>query len=1433
MWFLNQLAPESAVYNMLFSARIVSEVDIPALRRAFGILADRHPILRTSYRIYDRKPVQEIHDKQEINFDETDASTWSEEQLNQCLIKVIQRPFNLEKESVLRVHLFTRSSRDSIFVLIIHHIAVDVWARELILDELSLLYGIETGKIEASVPPLPEKQYTDFINWQTEMLASPKGEHHWQYWQKQLAGDLPVINLPIDKPRPPVQTYNGAYYCLNLSQELLEDLKTLAKAEGATLYTVLLAAFFVLLYRYTKQEDIVIGSLANGRTKNELLSIVGDIANFIVMRADLTENPPFKTFLTQVRHKVMGALLHQDYPFTHLVEQLVKERDPSRSPIYQVLFNMPQANTPGAKERLVFNLPEKKDTMIDFGGIKLEPFPLKQNLAGALDLGVKIWEIDGSLLCIWGYNTDLFEASTIADIAKNYQTLLEGIVANPDRQVSRLPLLTEVNPAKAKSEKPAIAIASTFTSQPVEESLTFWLQQLGLDYKIEFAPYNQIFQQLLDPDSLFSQNQQGINIILIRFEDWQKSVTGSSNEQIERNIQDLLLALQSGVQRSATPYLVCLCPPSPATIADVQGAALFQKMESQIAALVKNINNVYLVKYSELTSLYPVTNYYDAYGEENGHIPYTPTLYSALGTIIARKLHAIKRPPYKVIVLDCDQTLWKGVCAEDGVIGIEIDPPHRALQEFIVAQQEAGMLICLCSKNNEEDVFAVFDRHQSMPLTRHHLVSWRINWEPKSENLKSLAEELNLGLDSFIFIDDNPVECAEVRANSPQVLTLTLPQNYKQIPQFIQHIWAFDRLKVTQEDRERTAFYKQNIQRQQWQDETLTFADFLAGLNLEVKISPIATHQLARVSQLTQRTNQFNLTTIKRSEGDIQNIYESGELEYRVVEVKDRFGDYGLVGLMMFQAGIEAINVDTFLLSCRSLGRGVEYQMLAHLGSLAKERGLKGVDISYIPTEKNQPALDFLNSLGEKYKQQTSQGWLFSLPVDIVAQVKWEVRIIKEENLENSRENREYFHTAKFASYPDAIFERIATELYDPEQVLQVVVSQKQRERPELEKVFVAPRTPLEQILADIWAQVLGVEEVGIHDNFFELGGHSLLAVKLFAQIKHKLDKDLPLATLFQAPTIEELSAIISEKGWVTSWSSLVAVKPNGSQQPFFFHGGAADALTWARFAQLLGEDQPFYALQRPDLDGKEVRHNSVEELAAACLEEIRTIQPKGPYLLGGHCFGGTVVFEMAQQLHAQGEQVALLALFDAYPPRASQNKINRNSLSFRIQASFHKFDFWLYKTYYYHGLKLLKGGVKEKLDYIRQNIVAKIAAKQKQKIDVQQVDQSVNYESYSHQNSQDTLAHELRYLRAEKVNREAGNNYLPQVYSGTITILRAKKQFAEWYLGEFMGWDKLTSKGVEKYEISGLAGNLFNQTSAPLLADQLKLCLDGVEVDE
>lgn len=947
--------------------------------------------------------------------------------------------------------------------------------------------------------------------------------------------------------------------------------------------------------------------------------------------------------------------------------------------------------------------------------------------------------------------------------------------------------------------QPKLAIAATFTAEPIAESLAFWMQQLNItsDNNIEFAPYSQIFQQLLDPTSLLLNNKSGWNIILVRLEDWGKYrdcalnlVSNNSNgrEQITQTVAEFTQALKAATSRTKTPYLVAFCPNSPNIVANLELNAFFEQIEAQIIADLSGVSSLYIIDSNQLKDTYPVETYYDPQSDKLGHIPFTRLFFAAMGTAIARKLYVIQSSPPKVIVLDCDRTLWEGICGEDGAMGIQLDPARKILQELMVEQNNAGMLLCVCSKNNEQDVVEVFERRLDMPLKRDNFVSWRVNWEAKSENIKSLAQELNLGLDSFIFVDDNPVECAEVQANCPEVLTLLLPAKVEEIPRFLRHIWAFDRLKVTAEDRQRTALYKQNIERDRTLKQSPTLENFLDGLGLEIKISSPSSEQLARVAQLTHRTNQFNLTTIRRSEQEIAWLCQTG-IECLVVEVSDRFGDYGLVGVILFGTNSNSLDVDTFLLSCRVLGRGVEHRMLARLGEIASSRNQAQVNLTYTPTAKNQPALNFLDAIAKDFKQETHSGISFQLPVEYAKALAYKAQANLEDRVLETSTPAPPATAKKFTR-----LHWIATELYSATQVFQHIEAQK-RQRPELIQQFIAPRTQIEQQLAKIWTQILRLENIGIQDNFFDLGGTSVIAVQLFAQIENIFNKTLPLATLLQAGTIEQLASVIEQEELSSSWSMPITIQAGNSvKTPLFcIHAIGGGALYYRNLARYL-DSQPVYGIEAKGLDGKQPPLTKIEDMAAEYIQQIYTIQPQGAYFLAGSSMGGLIAFEIARQLQLQGQKIAFLALFDSISPIYKQ-------FSLRNQISNH-----------------LEQGVSFTLARLTDRAKLFVARRLKPQTESPSSDRT-----YSNTR-----------LQVEAANKQALITYLPQAHPLQVTLFRAINQpvGASWYKDAQLGWEKLATGGVEVHDVPGNHLSLMGEPDVQELAAKFKLCLEKAQAN-
>lgn len=439
LWVLYKLAPESPAYNIARTTGIGQTLDATALRRAFQTLVNRHAALRTTFTAVDGESVQIVAEHMAVDFDAIDASIYSEHLLKERVDRESHAPFDLEQGPPLRVRLFSQSAEDHLLLLVVHHIVADLWSLAVLIHELGLLYDAEMHNAQAVLPKL-SLRYTDYVHWESNMLSGREGERLWAYWQKQLAGELPVLNLPTDHPRPLVQTFGGSSEVFSLSSELTQRLKDLSQSEGATLYMLLLAAFEALLHRHTGQDDIVVGSPSAGRPYADLASTIGYYVNPLVLRADFSADPTFKVLLHQVRQTVLAALEHKDYPFALLVDRMQPLRDAGRSPLFQVMFVLQKAPFVADEGLSAFAL-GVTGTRIQCGTLQLESLALTHEVA-QFDLMLIMAETGGRLGTSIQYNTDLFEAATIKRLFGHFETLLEGIVADPEQHVSMLPLLT-------------------------------------------------------------------------------------------------------------------------------------------------------------------------------------------------------------------------------------------------------------------------------------------------------------------------------------------------------------------------------------------------------------------------------------------------------------------------------------------------------------------------------------------------------------------------------------------------------------------------------------------------------------------------------------------------------------------------------------------------------------------------------------------------------------------------------------------------------------------------------------------------------------------------------------------------------------------------------------------------------------------------------
>lgn len=425
LWILHEIAPDSAAYNIMCAARLDPGVDVTRLRRAFQAVTDRHPSLRTTYRALQGRPYQVVHDRVEAPFEVVDASTWDEAELNRGIFERADSPFDLER-GVMRASLFTQADGTYVLLLVVHHIAIDFWSLELIVQELSAFYAAYGSGGRPLPPPIPAT-YADFVRRQKAMLEGPEGERLWEYWRTLLAGELPVLNLATDRPRPRIQTYAGASHRIELDAGLCKKIRRVASSQGVTLFTAVLGAFKVLLHRYSHQDDIIVATPGIGRDHHEYESVVGYFSNPIMLRSCITAGLHFDTFLGQLRQTVISALEHQDLPFLTLVERLGIKQEPGRSPVFQAM--------------LMWDKERRAADPHDTDGLKLEPFAFGQRGA-PFDLTLTVVERETNLTALFAYNVALFDAGTIERLANHFRVLLETIVADPSQEIGQLELLT-------------------------------------------------------------------------------------------------------------------------------------------------------------------------------------------------------------------------------------------------------------------------------------------------------------------------------------------------------------------------------------------------------------------------------------------------------------------------------------------------------------------------------------------------------------------------------------------------------------------------------------------------------------------------------------------------------------------------------------------------------------------------------------------------------------------------------------------------------------------------------------------------------------------------------------------------------------------------------------------------------------------------------
>lgn len=555
-----------------------------------------------------------------------------------------------------------------------------------------------------------------------------------------------------------------------------------------------------------------------------------------------------------------------------------------------------------------------------------------------------------------------------------------------------------------------VALLSSFSIEFVHDALRAAGLASGLAVEIYQAPYGAFRQEILDPASgLYRFDPQAV-ILAVEAEAWlggerrERLRAGAAAEVAEAVGAELAALGRALRERSAAALLVhdVALPAWPSggmADAGAEGGdtAFTARLNAALAAAARSMPNAHLVGYGALVNRHGAAHWYDHRLRLYARAPVAPAMYPHLAAEYLRYLRALNGLARKCLVLDLDNTLWGGIVGEDGPAGIRLgtEYPGSAFLEFqraILELRGRGVLLAVASKNNPADVEEVFREHPAMLLRPEHFSSMQVGWQPKAQSIAAIARELNIGLEHMVFADDNPFECEQVREALPAVTILQLPSAPERYVEALQRDGWFDALALSGEDLRRGELYRQRDQAEALRGAATTLEGFYRDLDMELEVVPVSAASLARAAQLTQKTNQFNVTTRRYTDADIARMAADPDWLTLTVTVRDRFGDNGIVGLVLARRDGQALDVDTFLLSCRVIGRTVETAMLALLCQAAARRGLGTIRGQVIPTAKNQPARDLFERHGfvpQGPPGDGARGWLLQLDRRVVAMPEW------------------------------------------------------------------------------------------------------------------------------------------------------------------------------------------------------------------------------------------------------------------------------------------------------------------------------------------------------------------------------------------------------------------------------------------------------------
>lgn len=652
-----------------------------------------------------------------------------------------------------------------------------------------------------------------------------------------------------------------------------------------------------------------------------------------------------------------------------------------------------------------------------------------------------------------------------------------------------------------------LLIGATFDVSSIVETSQGLFNKLSLPWCAKQVPIEQLMLNLSNSQGVLLERRVLPTVLFIRVSDW-FDLSLPMNERFSSFsewVGEFVRLLRGGIEKDAFSFDVYFCPSKPSV-----EKAILEKFEVLLLSQLKALEQVYIYHYKDLFSKEQLRECHDSYADGEVKMPYFDWFEKELAVCVAKRLIVEVKDTCKLIVVDCDDTLWSGVCVEDALNEIAVLPEHLLLQDLLIACYQAGKLLCICSKNDEDDVLTVFDRHPDMRLKKEHITLFKVNWLSKAENLKEISDLLNLKLENFLFIDNNYYECLSVIQSLPEVTVLQFfeGKDHHIFFDLFHLLIASQSVTVTSERRQK--WYEGHITRKKALQTLEDPASILSVLQLVFDIQEAKLEDYARISELSYRTTQFNFIGKKYTDKDLMSLLSSSR-RCLTLSMNDRFGDYGLVGALIFRVVKSVLEVESVFLSCRALGRGAEFQLFCYLASeVAARENICSVKVFFQKTDRNDPAERFLNYLSDISENALVEDGFYQFDVKGLSGLQF---VILDEVVPSAVQKPSFqaivMNTALFA---------LAQESLD-EPLLGCSINQSE----------VASFQDLQSKLLRLFVQSLKLVDVTPDTHFFEAGGSSLTALRLSSKIARELGLNIRFKDIFQHPTARELTKYLLE----------------------------------------------------------------------------------------------------------------------------------------------------------------------------------------------------------------------------------------------------------------------------------------------------------------